>query len=361
MNNKKIQNRKKIAEICRNLKKQGKIIGYTSGVFDILHAGHVDYLLKASRLCDVLVVGVNADSSVKEYKGNARPVINEKQRVSIVAALESVDYAFLFSERWNKKNIELFKPHYYIKAGDYTPKQLTSGHLVEKYGGVVKIIPLKEKISTTQIIDKIFQLKKEDEPVLMKKENMRHYQNKHPKLSTAVFLDRDGTINKEIEYLHEPEKFKFTKNAVEGIKMIYGAGYKIIVVSNQPGIGLGYFSKEDFFKVNKKMLKELSESGILIDKIYFCPHSKSEKCDCRKPGQKLIKLATRELNLDLSQSWFIGDRTSDIETGRRAGMSTIMVKTGYQGNDEEFTIEPNYYTDDLKTAADIILSKKAIN
>ncbi len=358
MDKKKIKKRKDIAEICNNLKKQGKKIGFTSGVFDILHAGHVHFLQYASRLCDILVVGVNSDSSVKKYKGNFRPIINEQQRIRIMAALESIDYVFIFSERWNKNNIELLKPDYYLKAGDYTSQQLTSSNLVKKYGGKVKIIPIKEETSTTQIIERIVSLEKKNESVMVEKENMVHYKSKHLHLNSAVFMDRDGTINKEIQYLHEPDKFQFTQNAIEGIKKIYSLAYKIIVISNQPGIGLGYFSEEDFYKVNKKMLKGLSKAGILIDKIYFCPHSKSEKCDCRKPGQKLIKRATYDLNLDLSQSWFIGDRKSDIETGRRAGMSTILVKTGYTGDDEEFQVEPDYYADDLKTAADIIFSIK---
>ncbi len=358
MKKKKIQERKKIVEICNDLKKHGKKIAFTSGVFDILHAGHVHYLQQASQICDILVIGVNSDSSVKQYKGDLRPIINEQQRAEVLAGLETVNYVFLFSERWNKKNIELIKPHYYIKAGDYTPQQLTSRELVEEYGGEVKIIPLKEKISTTQIIERIIQLGNDKDYNAVEEENTVYFKVKHKKSQTAVFLDRDGTINKEIHYLHEPDKFQFTKNAVKGIKKIYDAGYKIVIVSNQPGIGLGYYTKEDFYKVNKRMLKGLSEAGILVDKIYFCPHSKSEKCNCRKPGQKLINRAKQELRLNLSESWFIGDRKSDIETGKRAHMSTILVKTGYEGDEEDFKVKPHYFAEDLNEAADIVLSAK---
>jgi len=358
MQQKKIYKRKKIVEICNDLKKQGKKIAFTSGVFDILHAGHVHYLQEASRVGDILVVGVNSDKSVKKYKGDLRPIINEQHRTAVVAGLETVNYVFLFSERWNKNNIELIKPHYYIKAGDYTPQQLTSRELVEEYGGEVKIIPVKEKISTTQIIKRIIKLGNDQDYIDVEKENTMYFKVKHKKTQAAVFLDRDGTINKEIQYLHEPEKFQFTKNAVKGLKKIYDVGYKIIIVSNQPGIGLGYYTKEDFFQVNKRMLKGLSEAGILIDKIYFCPHSKSEQCDCRKPGQKLIKRAQQDLNLNLSGCWFIGDRKSDIETGKRAHMSTILVKTGNNSDEVEFKATPDYLADDLKEAADIIISAK---
>ena len=358
MYSKKIESRKRVADICQNLKAQGKKIGFTSGVFDILHAGHVEYLEDASRICDVLVVGVNSDRSVRKYKGGARPIINETQRLKVIAALESVDYTFLFSERRNGKNINLLKPHYYIKAGDYSSHQLTSSKFIEAYGGEVKIIPIKEKISTSLIIDRITHSEQRNKPVLVEKENMAHYEYKTGKSSPAIFLDRDGTINKEIQYLHEPDKFQFTNNAIEGIKKLYDAEYKIIIISNQPGIGLGYYTKEDFFQVNKKMLKDLSEAGILVDKIYFCPHSKSEKCECRKPDQKFIEQAQQDLNLDLSRSWFIGDRKSDIETGKRADISTIMIKTEYSGDDEEYQVEPDYYAADLKEAAGIIMSHK---
>ncbi len=358
MNTKKVQSRRRIVTICRHLKKQGKKIGFTSGVFDILHAGHVHYLEQASRICDILVVGINSDSSVKKYKGGLRPIINEKQRVRVIAALESVDYVFLFSDRWNKKNITVLKPNYYIKAGDYTSQQLTSGKLVEQYGGEIKIIPIKDKISTTQIIEKIATSLRRYRPILVRKGKTIHYKHQQLKPSPAIFLDRDGTINKEIQYLHEPNKFEFTQNAIEGIKKLYEAGYKIVIISNQPGIGLGYYTEEDFYKVNKRMLKDFSQSGILIDKIYYCPHSKSDKCDCRKPGLKLIKRAQKDLSIDLSQSWFIGDRKSDIETGRRAGMSSIMVKTGYGDEGDEFQVEPDHYAVDLKEAANIILSGK---
>lgn len=349
----KIKTRKEISEVILRLKSEGKKTGFTSGVFDIVHAGHVNYLQKASEICDLLIVGINSDSSVRKYKGKYRPFINEQQRAYVIAGLESVDYVFIFSERRNRKNIEMLKPDYYIKAGDYKPDQLTSGKIVEKYEGEVRIIPVKEDISTSLIIDHISSsLGKKEE--IVEKENTVWLKRRPQKQRPAVFFDRDGTINEEIQYLHDPEKFKFTKNAVEGILKIYQLGYRIVIITNQPGIGLGYFPEEDFFRVNRKMLKVISDAGILIDKIYFCPHSKAEKCSCRKPEQKLIKRAVKDLNIDLQNSWMIGDKTSDVEAGRRAGMSTMLVRSGYGGKDGEFDLKPDYFADDLKAAADLI-------
>jgi rfaE bifunctional protein nucleotidyltransferase chain/domain len=351
----KIKTRKELSKICDAVRRSGKTIGFTSGGFDLLHAGHIDYLEKAKCLCDILIVGVNSDESVQKYKGPNRPIIIEEKRLKVVAALESVDYVFLFDERRNQKNIEILKPDFYIKAGDYQPEELTSKEVVEAYGGEVKIIPIKENISTTEIIEKAGQLSRTSDERFIEKEGAVHIQRKLLKSSPAIFLDRDGTINEEILYLHDPKKFKLLPNTVAGLKKMADMGYRLVIVSNQPGIGMGYYPEEDFYKVNREMMKHFSKANILIDKIYFCPHSKSEKCSCRKPEQTLIGMAQKELNIDLRASFFIGDKTSDMETGKRADMKTILVKTGFRGKDGEYGGEPDYWADDLLDAADTIL------
>jgi D-glycero-D-manno-heptose 1,7-bisphosphate phosphatase len=351
----KIKTRAELRKICSSLKTDGKTIGFTSGAFDLLHAGHVDYLNKAKQLCDVLVVGVNSNSSVLNYKTGDRPIIDELHRIKIVAALASVDFAFLFKERRNRKNIEALQPDFYIKADDYKPEELTSGKDVEKYGGEVLLIPIEEIISTTAIIKKIESGRKD---LWVEKEHAVHLDKKSSSKKPAVFLDRDGTINDDVGYLHDPIKLKIPDRALQGIKKLYDMGYHIIIVTNQPGIGIGYFSEEDFYKVNRAMLGHFSRAGILVDKIYFCPHSKAESCDCRKPEQALIQRAIHEMNLDMAHSFFIGDKTSDMETGRQAGIKTILVKTGLKGEDREFPGEPDYRAEDLLDAAEWILKLK---
>ncbi len=353
----KIKSRKELSEICGKLKRENRKIGFTSGVFDLLHAGHVDYLVKAKDICDVLVVGVNSDASVRRFKEKNRPVIPEVERAKVIAGLEAVDYVFIFGERRNRKNIESLKPDYYIKAGNYSKKELTSAKVIEKFGGEVKLIEPVYKVSSSGIIEKI--IKKSDFSGYSNRETVEKdktvcFRDEPPEISKAVFLDRDGTINEEIEYLHEVENFKLLPNAVEGVKEMQRAGYKIVIITNQPGIGLGYFEKEDFYRVNKRMLREFSSAGISVSKIYFCPHSKSENCMCRKPGTALIIRACRDLNLDISMSYFIGDKTSDIEAGKRAGAKTILVKTGSGGDDKRFDIKPDYTAEDLLDAASYI-------
>lgn len=353
---KKIKSREDLGKICVDLRKKGKTIGFTSGSFDLLHAGHADYLEKAKDMCDVLIVGVNSDQSVRQYKGENRPVMSEQQRIKLVAALETVDYVFLFNERRNNKNIEALKPDYYIKAGDYKKQSLTSSDLVEKFGGKVRLIPVEEQVSTSAIIDKIAKTGSGENWI--KEEGAVHLERRPVKQSPAVFLDRDGTINEEILYLHDPAEYKLCHNAVKGVQKFQDMGYRIIIISNQPGIGMGYYSKQDFYAVNRKMLQIFSDADILVDKIYFCPHSKSEKCDCRKPNQALVQRAREELNVDLKKSIFIGDKTSDMETGKRAGMTTILMKTGFKGEDGEYPGKPDYHAKDLLDAAEWVLKKE---
>lgn len=342
----KILQREELAKILAQFKAAGKKIGLTSGVFDILHPGHVTYLEEAKKKCDILVVSVNTDSSVRDYKDDGRPLVHEMERATIVAALESVDYVTLHSERRMRATLEALKPDYYIKGGDYKTTDLTSRDVLEKWNGEVVLIPLVEGKSTTSIIHKVLEVYG-TQPIELEIKNQ--------KTSRAVILDRDGVINEEVEYLHEPEKFKFVSGALDGIKKMHDAGYKIVIITTQAGIGLGYFTKEEFFKVNKTMLKVFNEYGITVSKIYFCPHSASSKCACRKPEIGLVKRAKEDLNLDLAKCWIIGDKTSDIKAGKNAGCKTILVKTGHAGADKEYKVEPDFVAKNLIEAAGIII------
>jgi rfaE bifunctional protein nucleotidyltransferase chain/domain len=354
----KIKTREQLIPICDQFRSDGLIVSFTSGAFDLLHAGHVNYLEKAKSQCDKLIVGVNSDASIRKYKGQDRPVISENLRLKTVAALESVDFAFLFDERRNARNIELLKPRIYFKAGDYAESQLTSKAVVEQFGGEVRLIPIKESISTTEIINRIHSLAGTGDQFVEEKERTVHWQRKSPKMRPAIFLDRDGTINREIGYLSEPEKFELLPNVLAGLKKMQDMGYRLVIVTNQGGIGLGYFTKEDFYRVNKKMLIEISQAGIVLDKIYFCPHSKAENCPCRKPEIGLILRAKDELNLDLSHSFFIGDSEIDIQTGACAGMKTILIESDLVPDAASLEIMPDFIVRDLLSAAEVILKQE---
>ena len=137
------------------LKKKGKKIVFTNGCFDILHYGHVKYLQEAKNRGDILVVAVNSDSSVKKLKGRSRPVVGQKNRMRVLAALESVDFVTLFGEDTPLKLIKLLKPDVLVKGGDWDKKDIVGSGLVESWGGKVISLPYVKNQSTTNIIDKI--------------------------------------------------------------------------------------------------------------------------------------------------------------------------------------------------------------
>lgn len=340
----KIATREKLKELYSDHK--GKVIGFTSGSFDLLHAGHVDYLQKAKKDCDILIVAVNSDDSVKKYKSELRPIVTQDSRVKVVAGLECVDHVFIFNELNNNVNIEELKPDIYFKAGDYSNKPLTSAKIIEAYGGKVVLVPLVEDSSTSDIINTILENYSAAKNEYIKAEDLPE--------SKAIILDRDGTINVHVNYLHKPEEFELLPGVIEGLKHAQKAGYKLIVITNQPGVDFGYFKMEDLFKVNKQMLSLLSKEGILIEKIYFSPYTKARGADCRKPATALIKRAEKELNLNLKESYMIGDSTSDVKMGKNADCKTILVQTGNAGEDNLCEATPDHIIQDLSELSKLI-------
>ena len=151
----KIKSLKELIPTVEKLKSKNKKIVTTNGAFDILHLGHVKYLEQARKLGDVLIVGVNTDKSVKQYKSYKRPINDEKSRIGVLAALESVDYAFLFNENDPRKWLGKVKPNIHVKAGDYKMSQIIEKNVVEKNGGKLVLAPMIKGYSTTKLINKI--------------------------------------------------------------------------------------------------------------------------------------------------------------------------------------------------------------
>ena len=178
-------------------------------------------------------------------------------------------------------------------------------------------------------------------------------------MKPAIFLDRDGVINKAPKgtYIKSWEEFEFLPEVFSPLQALTGAGFSLIIVTNQSGIGRGLISWETFQDMNTKMLKSFREQGVNISGIYFCPHSPEAGCPCRKPNPTLVTLAARDFNLELSSSFFIGDTDKDLETGDRAGCRTIFVATGQQLI-EEITmsnVRIDYIAKSLKEGADWVL------
>jgi len=149
-----VKTREEIQKIVLAAKKAKAKVGFISGVFDLFHNTHLEFIVEARKYCDLLIIGVNSDASVRMNKNPKRPIINEQHRANILAALDYVDYVFIFTEATNNKNIEVLEPDIYMKGSDYRDKTLTSQALVESYGGEVKLIGALD-YGTTEIIEEI--------------------------------------------------------------------------------------------------------------------------------------------------------------------------------------------------------------
>ncbi len=151
----------------------------------------------------------------------------------------------------------------------------------------------------------------------------------------AVFLDRDGVINEDFGYVHKLENFYIYPEVFPALRKLQDAGYKLLIVTNQSGIAVGYYTEEDFLNLTKHMLDVFKKEGIHIDKVYYCPHHPegvipklSIKCDCRKPESGMIKQGIEEFNIDPSASFLIGDKENDIKAAHKEGLKAALVKTG---------------------------------
>jgi D-glycero-D-manno-heptose 1,7-bisphosphate phosphatase len=135
----------------------------------------------------------------------------------------------------------------------------------------------------------------------------------------AVFLDRDNTLIFDPGYIHEPSKVRLLEGVAEGLKLLKEAGFLLIVISNQSGIGRGYYGEEDFWAVNRRLQELLLPHKVQIDDFFFCPHRPDENCSCRKPKPYLVYEAARKWKVDVKESFVVGDKPSDLELGFNAG------------------------------------------
>ncbi len=151
----------------------------------------------------------------------------------------------------------------------------------------------------------------------------------HNPLKRAIFLDRDGTINKEVDHLSNPEEFELLAGAAETIAYWNSHGWVVVLVTNQAGIGRGMYTARELDAIHAKMNACLAERGARLDAIYFCPHHPDDQCECRKPKTLLFERAAKDLGIDLRRSYLIGDKRSDIIPAFQLGAKAILVKTGY--------------------------------
>jgi D-glycero-D-manno-heptose 1,7-bisphosphate phosphatase len=171
----------------------------------------------------------------------------------------------------------------------------------------------------------------------------------------AVFLDRDGTVIVDLEYLSDPERVRFEPGAVEALRRFHEAGFGLIFVSNQSGIGRGLMTQEQSTAVHNRTLALLAAEGVPILGSYLCPHAPWDRCECRKPSPLLVRRAAGEHGIEFSESWMIGDKKTDVDLGRVVGCRTILYAV--RETKDNAGAEPDYRSDSWAEIADWIVPR----
>ncbi len=186
----------------------------------------------------------------------------------------------------------------------------------------------------------------------------------------AVFIDRDGTISEEVGYVNHPSRYRVFPYSAEAIRALNAAGWLAILVTNQAGVARGYFAEEMIGTVHGLLRSELERGGARLDAVYFCPHHPSVggapyrlDCDCRKPKPGLIRRAAGVFDIDLAQSWMVGDRYSDTELARNAGVRAAFVLSGYGRGEWEYQRaawrhQPDLVAENLLAAVNEIIGRE---
>ena len=155
-------------------------------------------------------------------------------------------------------------------------------------------------------------------------------------MEKVIFLDRDGTLNEEVNYLHRKEDLVLLPGVPEALKAFKDQGYRLVVVTNQAGVARGYYTEDDVKELHRYMNELLAGQGVKIDAFYYCPHHPEHgigkykvRCHCRKPETGMFEMAEQDFVVDKASSWMIGDKLIDMEAGRKYGVRTVLVGTGY--------------------------------
>lgn len=186
-------------------------------------------------------------------------------------------------------------------------------------------------------------------------------------MNKAVFFDRDGTVTEEVGYLTDLSKLRLIPGAGEAIRKLNGSGFKVVLVTNQSGVARGYFPETLVHEAHARLEEMLRKDGARLDGIYYCPHHPTAgnshyttDCDCRKPGTGLLDQATRDLAVDIADSYVVGDKWSDVELAQRAGARAVLVRTGFGPEDPgnvrpDRVKDPDFIAHDIAAAVEWIL------
>lgn len=191
-------------------------------------------------------------------------------------------------------------------------------------------------------------------------------------MEKVIFLDRDGTLNEEVNYLYKPKDMILIQGTAEAVRLLNQAGYRVVVVTNQAGVARGYYTEQDVVLLHEYMNEQLKKQGAHIDHFFYCPHHPTagigryrRECRCRKPSQGLLEAAETYYEVDKAHSYMIGDKLADIEAGQRYGIHTALLGTGYGAESHREQLESgkpcpyDCYAKTLREAVCWILAKEA--
>ncbi len=176
--------------------------------------------------------------------------------------------------------------------------------------------------------------------------------------SKAVFIDRDGVLIRDADYLASTAGLSVFKGSPRALKLLREAGFKVVIVTNQSGVARGYFTEAAVRGIHVELKRRLAKAGARWDAIYFSPHGPDSGHSWRKPGTGMLLAAKKKLGLDLKASYMIGDKTSDIECARRAGCVPVLVRTGNAGKDKAYKAKPAVVRRDILSAARWIIARR---
>ncbi len=330
----KIKTEEEIVSIIKKLQEEGNKVGLCIGGYDLIHPGHMKHLSSAKNLCDVLVVGLTADKFNSKRKGDGRPVYSEYMRAFSLSQLSAVDFVFISNHETAVNSINNTKPDYYIKGPDYinksTPGITAERNAISSIGGEI-LYTQDESLSTTAIINYI-------------KDNIEK------KPSFLLLVDRDGTLIEEKDFLGKNQNWKEEIKLLQGvndfIKFIQNsAKCKTFVISNQSGVGRGFFPLERVEEINFYLNSLLKERGIKIDDWNYCPDLDEEyvkknkdldfnptfikKETKRKPSPSMVVEMLEKHKLDIKnfdKVIVLGDRIEDMELAKNINAHFLDVK-----------------------------------
>lgn len=173
-----------------------------------------------------------------------------------------------------------------------------------------------------------------------------------------VALDRDGTVIEERPCLSDPAQVRLLPNAAAGLRALRAAGFRLALLTNQSGVGRGLFGLDAVERVNERVLALLAEEGVEIDGVFVCPHAPRQRCPCRKPGTQMLERAAQTFGASAFEAFVVGDKLTDIEMGRRAGATSLLVRTGWGRQTEAASALRLDAVDDLLEAAQMILGRQ---